>query len=104
MPDLDNLYPNDGQYFSPTEPKDQREAREAEENELFSALPLIKAMIGRLEERITFYGSVESVPDDVLVHPEEFMHVVAANKLVKQNLESEKDFLEDLVQEHVKTL
>ena len=97
-----NLYPNDGQVYA--EPKDQIDEKNQEANEVLSALPLINEMLERFNQRIAFYSSVDSIPEEVQTKPDEFMHVATANKLVKDNLEQEKNYLEGLINEYVKKL
>jgi len=64
-------------------------------------MPIIEDLLIRFEEKIAFYGSVESVPEEVLTLPDEFMHIVTANKIIKGLLEAELDYLQDLVKTHV---
>lgn len=100
--DSDNLYPNNGEYFSLRAPRDQLVEAKQEEREAYSHVKLIKEMVGRLEGRVAFYASVDSVPDETLTNPEEFMHVIAANKLTRENLKRELEGLEVLIKEHIK--
>jgi len=98
--DSDNLYPRSGAY-RPTEPSTQVADRAKESAQTLKAMPIIEDLLIRFEEKIAFYGSVESVPEEVLTIPDEFMHIVAANKIIKGLLEAELDYLRDLVKTHV---
>lgn len=96
----DNLYPTSGAYQL-TEPEDQVKARNEEKSDVFQAYPVIKDVIARLDERIAFYASVDSIPEEATTDPAAFMHIVAANRIVRDNLVSEKTELERLIQAYV---
>lgn len=105
MPNVeDNLYTNDGRYFTLTEPADQRKEGADEEGQTHAILPLLRELLERFDSRITFYDSVSSVPEDVMTSPDEFMHTVAANKLAKNNLILERDYIQGLIDKHIKEL
>lgn len=100
-PDTDNLMPKSGQYFGiPQEDQDLISERQTESAKVFNALPLIQEILDRFEERIAFYSSVDSIPEEIHTKPDEFMHAVAANKLAKDNLISEKEYLEGLLDDN----
>ena len=84
------------------EPAEQVLEREKEANQVQANAPLIQEIIDSLDARIAFYGSLESIPADVLDDPEKFMHQVAANKLTVANLLTEKNTLEELIRAHVR--
>lgn len=99
LPDDVNLYPSGGAPFLPTEDIEQVNERKAEKAKVYTALPLIKEILERFDERIKFYDSVHSIPDATLVKPQEFMHLAAAHKLTGQCLQMEKDYLEGLIED-----
>lgn len=98
-PDTDNLMPKGGGYFLPTEGQDQINERQTEKAKVFEALPLLQEIIDRFAEKAEFYGSVDSIPEELHTKPDEFMHAVAANKLTRDNLLAEKDYLEGLIED-----
>lgn len=100
----DNLYPNSGDYFLPREPKDQSIARSKEKAKTLEALPVIKSVIKHLEARIAFRNTIESVDVSIADHPELHQRMMYVNSLLKQELEAEKAYLEDLLKTHAKNL
>jgi glycerophosphoryl diester phosphodiesterase len=104
MTEESNLYPNDGQYFTLPSPVDQKKEKDQEENEVIGTIPVLKDIVKRLEERIEFYSSVKSIPDEVKVKPEEFMHTVAAYDLLVTNLTQERTYIDSLIEDYIKTL
>ena len=89
----DNLYPNDGQYFRPTEPKQQEVDRDQEIADTLASIPLLKEVVDNIDKRISFYESTSSYPEEVLGNTELFMHTVAGNKITVANLIIERDFI-----------
>lgn len=97
--DYDNMYPSDGEAFLPfKEPKEQILERQAEAAKVKQALKLSEDIITRYEERIGFYDSVGSIAADLRSDSEKFLRAWLVNREVKQILEVEKEWLEDLVQ------
>lgn len=96
-----NMYPTDGAMYAQI-PEDQVKEERDKTIGVISFAPLLKEICEHLAERVSFYQSVRSIPDDVLTNPEEFMHVVAANKLTAENLEKEKEKIEILMSEYSK--
>jgi len=94
MPEEYNPYPLNGQYFTPTVPQEQKQAAEDERDEVLTQLPLIKKVLKRLDDKISFYESVNSIPDEVKTKPDEFMHLYAANKLTCDNLKQERGYIQ----------
>jgi len=92
----DNVYPLTGQAFRPGV-KSIVEKNERSKEQIVEQLPLVKEVLAHLDKQIAFYDSVNSVPDEVLLKPEEFMHLIAANKLTVQNLRAEKGFIESKI-------
>lgn len=93
----DNMYPNAGEYFLPTEPVDQVLERKAEAAKVKQALKLSEEVIKRLQERIAFYDSVQSINVDLQSDNEKFVRAWFVNREIKQILTNEKEWLEDLV-------
>lgn len=90
--DNDNLYqPRGGLIMS--EPETQKVERDVEVTKTLAQLPVLEAEVEHLESRIAFYESVNSIPEESLVRPDDFMHIVASNKLTAQNLKNERDDL-----------
>lgn len=99
-----SLYPNDGRYFLPTEPNDQQKSRDSEANDVLSAIPVLNDILKRFEERIAFYGSVDSIEVDLEQDPATHQKLVEVGRLMKANLNQEKAIIEDLIKEYVTTL
>lgn len=99
MTQSDDLYPLDGGAFVP-EPAEQVEERNKEKGETLAALPMLESIIGRFAEKIAFYDSVDSIPEAIKLQPETFVRVVEANKLTRNNLIAEKEWLEGLIDEY----
>lgn len=93
----DNAYLNNG---LPFEPASRQRARDKEKAEVLQALPKLKEIVERLSDRIDFYKSVDSIPAEIMASPDEFMHVVAANKVVVQILDTERSLLEGLIDDY----
>lgn len=98
----DDVMPNDGTYFALRVPEEQEIEGKRQKAHTLEALPIIKEFIARLDERIAFYGSVDSIPDEVKTKPEEFLIVHNANELTRDNLRSEKEYMVSLMEQHAK--
>lgn len=96
---MDDLMPNDGTYFAPKVPEEQKSEIDTENIKAKAAEPVINDLIERFKERISYYKSVDSVDSSVLTVPDEFMHVIAANKIVAESLAAELDHLEGLLKQ-----
>jgi len=97
MPEEYNPYPLHGQPFLPTIPTAQQEAKEKAREEVLQQIPLLKKVLKRLDQKITFYDSVNSVPDEVKTKPEEFMHIIAANTLARDALIQERSYIQNQI-------
>lgn len=99
--DEDNLMPNDGTYMGgvPAEPRNQVSSRRKERAETLQALPILKAHIERLNERIAFYEKTTSIPEEMRADKDKFMAVSNAYALTAENLISERDYLQGLVED-----
>lgn len=95
----DNIYPGRGEPFVLTTPTKQKSDEEAKLQATLAQLPLLQETVDKFDERIAFYDSVNSVPDEVTTDPEAFMHVIAANKLTRDNLIAERDIILQRVKE-----
>ena len=96
----DNVYPNQGDYFAPIAPEEQEREQQIEKADVISGMPVIQKVIEHFNERILFYSQVQSISDEVMTNPDEFMHAVATNKLTVNCLVNEKERLEGLVKEY----
>jgi hypothetical protein len=93
----ENLYPNDGgTYYKPELPEDRKDEESEEKAKALAGMPMITDLIAHFEARIAFYDSLESIPSDVSTQPEEHLRTVLANQMTKENLVSEKEYLEGL--------
>lgn len=97
---MDDLYPRDGSFYQAPEPESQLKEKQAERAKVKSALPMLDDLIQRFDDRIAFYSSIDSINADLSTSPEIFQRAVAANKLVKDTLQSEKEYLEALRDEY----
>lgn len=84
-------------------PADQREIEDKERIAVIDEHPVIKEVIQRLKDDVTFYDTNAGVPDDVLLNPTEFMHTVAGNKKAVASIQREIQILEDLLATYVKS-
>ena len=91
-----------GSYFVPQEPKDQVIARKKEQAMALESIELLKDIVERLDERIAFYRSTEAIPDNLKTRPEEFMHLYSTYDLTAKTLESERSFIQDIIDTHKK--
>lgn len=98
----DNLMPNDGSLFSLREPEEQVVDRKKEKARTLEALPILKDLLTRLQERVAFYGCVDSIPDEVKTKPKQFLIVHNSNQLTRDNLRAEIEWITGLLEEHAK--
>jgi hypothetical protein len=97
----DNVMPNTGGVYQ-TEPPEQKEERQKEKAQTIQAMPILKEVIKRLDKRIEFYNSVDSIPDEDKKDPTRFVNMHNANELTRNNLQLEKEYIEDLIDTHAK--
>jgi hypothetical protein len=101
----DNVYPNDSsQYFMPREPAEQIIERKKEKAQTLEALNEFRAIVNRLEERIRFYESVANIPDEIRTKPDEFLIMHNTHTLMVRTLTSEKEYIEGLLNAHIRSL
>lgn len=79
-------------YWVVEEPQDQKTARLNEENKLRAGRAVIDDILKRLQERIDYYSSIDSVEVDAVTEPEEHLRIVIANKQTLFNLRNERDY------------
>lgn len=103
MPD-DDLYPNNSEFLGgvPAEPLEQRIERKAERAQTLQALPELKKMIVRLQERIEFYEKTTSI--DIDANTEEFMITYKTYALMANTLSSEMEYLQGIIDANAKSV
>lgn len=85
-----------GQLFA-EEPETQVKAKNQKRDDTLSQLPLLQEVIDRLDMRIAFYDSVDSIQVDIEADPSTFQKVHAANKLTRDNLREERNFIQSRI-------
>jgi hypothetical protein len=91
--DSENLYPNDGEYFSPAAPALQQKNAKQQQDDTLEELPLIKAVLKHLDERIAFYDTLDSIQVDIETDAQIFQKIHAAHKLCRDALKTERNFI-----------
>lgn len=91
----DNLYPNHGDYFG-RQPIEQERDDKKEAKAYTDQRDIIAEFITRLDKQVEHYKSTDAIPAEVLTDPNEFMHVVAANKIVAEVFKLELNRFETL--------
>lgn len=89
---MDEFGNTESSYWVVDEPSEQKNARLNEENKIKAGRAVIDDILARLQERIDFYGSVDSIDVDASVEPEEHLRIVIANKQTRFNLIQERDY------------
>lgn len=82
----EHMLPNDGAYFSPREPAERVRAREVAKSKARAGKDTITEVLARLQARIAFYNSLDSIPADVLADPQRLGFHLAANRQTVANL------------------
>lgn len=93
----DDMMPNDGTYFFPREPKDQVLSRKKEKAQTLEGLTVIQDLLKRWSEKIAYYESIRAIPEEVKLNETQFMHTVAGHAVVLEILETEKEYIEELI-------
>lgn len=88
----DDYYPNDGTHFAPTEPEEQVQERKEEEGKLREGARVLEDVIARLESRIQFYSSIDSIEVDLDEDPSTHQKRIEVAKMTKTNLLQEKEY------------
>lgn len=94
----DDVYPNDAPLYA-QEPSEQIIERKKQRAKTLEALPILQDLLKRLDERITFYESVHSIPDEVRAKPKQFLIVHNSNTRMAEILTAEKEYIESLMEE-----
>jgi hypothetical protein len=92
----DDLMPNDGTFYHLTEPEEQKQEESEERAKAIQGMALLEELIERLNTRITFYDSLNSIAPDVKDTPEQHLRACIAGQMTKQNLIQEKEYMEGL--------
>ena len=90
MSDIGNV---ESSYFQLGEPLEQKIERKEAKGRIKDGVKLLEDIIARLEVRIKFYDTLDSIPAEVRAIPEDFMTAVNANDLTKRNLMNELEYL-----------
>ncbi len=85
---MSDMYPHDPSFYADT-PIEQKIEEQKTKSKVKAGLAILEDIITRLESRIIFYDTLDSIPDEVIADPDEFRVTVAANKLTKRSLEQE---------------
>ena len=96
----DDLYPNDGSYYSLNEPEAQTTARKKKKAQTLEALPILKELLGRLDKQVEFLGSVDVMPDELKAKPVEFLNMHNAHQIARDILRAEKEYIEGLISDY----
>lgn len=99
--DNDNVYPSDGgAFFGAPAETDQRVEQEVAD--VLAQVPLLKAHVDYLNQKIAFYGDIDSIAVDLDKDPEGHRRQVAVNKLLKGELLALKGDIETRVEAAMK--
>ena len=93
---MDDMGNTGTDYFSIQEPADKVLERRAQQNKLQAGKALLDDVIKRLEERITFYDSLDSIDIDIETSPEAHKTEVITGQKTKLNLIIEKEYFQAL--------
>jgi hypothetical protein len=69
--------------------------------ELMEQTPLIRQVLGHIDQKIKLLEKSTNISDETLTNPEKFMHVVAGRKVAIATLEKERDYLQRKVKQVV---
>lgn len=83
-------------YFKVDEPEEQKVERQEEKAKVQGGKKLLEDLIERWAEKVAFYDSIDSIPNEVRADQEKFMLAVNTNSLTKENLIVELEYLEAL--------
>lgn len=72
-------------------------AEEQEESAVREARDVLVQIVNRLDERIAFYKSIDSIDDEITANPELLTHTITANKLTAANLTQERETIQALI-------
>lgn len=93
MPEEYNPYPLNGQYFMPTVPVPQLEAKEKAKQEVLKQVPLLQKVLKRFDQKIAYYESVHAIPASIKL--DEKKHAIAslANEQTCRDLQQERSYI-----------
>ena len=102
--ETDDVYPNDGTFIGgvPLEPVEQVIERKSEKAQTLQALPELKKMITRLDERIKWYETTTNIPDEVRTNTKEFLITHNSYSATAKALTEERNYLQDLIDAYAK--
>lgn len=83
-------------------PVEQRLAEEKESTQVTAALPALQGVVDRLNERIAYYGDVDSNKSDVETQPEVHQRITLLNKGMKAELIMERNNIQELIDTYSK--
>jgi hypothetical protein len=93
---MDEIGNTESSYFHLGESVEQKNERKEAKARTKDGEKLLEDIIARLEKRIAFYDTIDSIPADVRAIPEDFMLTVNANDLTKRNLMNELEYLKTI--------
>lgn len=92
----DNLYPASSAFLI-QEPKERKQARKEEEDQIQAEVPKIEAVIEHFDKRIAARDSLKAISVDISENPELHQKTCAVNELLVVALREEKELLEGLL-------
>lgn len=98
----DDLYPREGSYFVPREPKDQVIARKKEQAETLEKIDQIKELIEHINKRIDERDKISTIGVDILENPEIHQKRCIVNTELARALREEKKYFEELLAIHTR--
>lgn len=96
---MDDMYPNNSP-MAFKEPVEQVVERNQDKAESLKAMPVIKAELKRLQERVAFRDSIKSISVDVSDDPLLHQKMMIVNGLVRDELQKEVVSLQELVDQY----
>lgn len=97
----DDVYPLDGSHFL-QEPEEQTIARKKHKAQTLEALPILKELVERLDERVKFYEKTTSISAEAREDQEKFFIWHNTHSLMADTLKSEKEYIESLMEDYAK--
>lgn len=97
----DNVYPNDGTYFLPREPRSQVISRKKEKAQTLEGINELKAVVDRLQQRIDYFEKNSNISDEVRLSPDKFLIEHNTHSSIARILRSEKEYIESLLNSHI---
>jgi uncharacterized protein YhaN len=85
----DDMLPNDGStFYQPLIQDDEKQAEARQEDaKVADEMPIIQTATAFLEQKVAELKSIDAIPQHITSRPEEFMHVVAGNKIAASAVE-----------------